>query len=194
MGNLSGIFVDWQGPERIYHSLSLSMTQDLDSLKTQLLKKFQCTDERFREKFRSVRPESEESFQSFHTRISQLYNRWIDLSGIDRSFDRLMDLMLQEQILQSCCKEMVVFLRERKCESVDELAEAGERYRIAHTGKSIARESVTGLWSGSDAASANECLANGSWRDNKSYRGNSRSGYWGSPYPVTRTSSSSQQT
>ena len=77
---------------------------------------------------------------------------------------------------------MVVFLRERKFESVDELVEAGERYRIAHPGKSIARKSVTSLWGGSGAASANACLANGPWRDNKSYRVNSRIGYRGSPY------------
>ena len=41
---------------------------------------------------------------------------------------------------------------------------------------------MTSLWSGSDAASANACLANVSWRDNKSYHGNSRSSYRGSPY------------
>ena len=34
----------------VYHSLSLSMTQEHNALKTQLLKKFQCTKEDFRER------------------------------------------------------------------------------------------------------------------------------------------------
>ena len=77
-----------------------------------------------------------------------------------------MDLILQEQILQSCSKEMVAFLRERKSQSVEGLFEAGGRYRVAHPGKSIARNFVTSLWSSSDFASANECLA----RQSDSYR------------------------
>ena len=68
----------------------------------------------------------------------------------DRSFHSLMDLILQEQILQSCSKEMVAFLRERKSQSVEGLFEAGGRYRVAHPGKSIARNFVTSLWSSSD--------------------------------------------
>ena len=55
-----------------------------------------------------------------------LYSRWIELSETDKNFDSLMNLILQEQVLKSFSKEMVVFLKERKCQSVEELVEAGE--------------------------------------------------------------------
>ena len=132
----------------------------------------------FREKFRSVRPVADESFQSFYTRIVHLCNRWIDLSKTGRTFDGLMDLMLQEQILQSFSKETVVFLRERKFQSVEELVEAGERYRVAHPGKPLARKSVSNLWS--ESASDNECFATVAWRHSNFYRGYSQGNRRGS--------------
>ena len=67
-----------------------------------------------------------------------------------------MDLILQEQILQSCFKEVVIFLRERKFQSVEELVKAGETYSVAHPGSPIARKSVSNLWN--ESATANECL------------------------------------
>ena len=104
----------------------------------------------FREKFCSARPETVEFFKSFHTRIVHLYSRWIELSETDKNFDSLMNLILQEQVLKSFSKEMVVFLKERKCQSVEELVEASERECVAHPGKSIARKRVSNLWISSD--------------------------------------------
>ena len=85
-----------------------------------------------------------------------LCNCWIDLFKTGRTFDGLLDLILQEQILQSCFKEVVIFLRERKFQSVEELVKAGETYSVAHPGSPIARKSVSNLWS--ESATANECL------------------------------------
>ena len=104
------------------------------------------------------------------------------MSETDKTFDSLMDLTLQEQILQSCSKEMIVFLRERKFQSVEELTEAGERYRVIHPGKSVARKTVGNLWSISGSASANEFLANVSLRHSNFYRGNSRGNRRSSSY------------
>ena len=65
---------------------------------------------------------------------------------------------------------VLFFLRERKLESVEELVEAGERYRVVHPGKCAARKSVSSLWSSGDSFSA-DCLANVSWTNSNSYPG-----------------------
>ena len=60
----------------VYHSMSIADSQDYVKLKTELLKPFMCTSEGFRDMFRSVKPESGESFTSFVIRVSHLLERW----------------------------------------------------------------------------------------------------------------------
>lgn len=124
----------------LLHSLSTNGLVSYDELKVQLLLKFQCTEDGFRERFRAVKPEVNESFTSFLTRARHLLDRWIDLSECDKSFEGLEELVLKEQILQSCCKDLAVFLRERKFTSIKELCESAELYRTAHPGKNLARK------------------------------------------------------
>ena len=90
----------------VYHSLSLEGAGSYDSLKTPLLRKVECTEEEFREKFRTVRPETGEPFLAFLSRARHFLDRWIDLSGIERNVDQLLDLFLREQILHSCARDL----------------------------------------------------------------------------------------
>lgn len=59
----------------LYHSLSSAGTISYEFFKESLLKKFQCTKEGFREKFRTVTPETDESFQSFRNRLKHYADR-----------------------------------------------------------------------------------------------------------------------
>ena len=73
-------------------------------------------------------------FQSFNIWIlcKSLYTCWIDMPGVDRSSDGS-----DVARAQSCSEEMVVFLEELTCQSVEERVEAGERYHVAHPWKSV---------------------------------------------------------
>ena len=129
----------------VYHGLCALSTFTYNDLKQALLTKFQCTREGFREKFRSCRPDQEESFQSFYTRLKHLFNRWIEMAKIDNSFDDLFDLVLSEQILLAVSKDLAVFLRERSLNTSKEIIETAECYRLAHPGKNMARSAGMGL-------------------------------------------------
>ena len=123
-----------------YHSLCTAGPVAYADLKLQFLRKFQCTEDGFRERFRSVRPEAGESFFSFCTRIRHLLARWIELSEIEKSFEGFQELILREQFLHSCSKDLAVFLRERKLRKLDEICSAAENYRDAHPEKNLARK------------------------------------------------------
>ena len=125
----------------LFHSLSAKQTISWDDLKTELLRKFRCTEEGFRAKFRSVRPETDESFAAFLIRAGHHLDRWIELSGITLDFQDLRDLLLREQILQSVSLDLMTFLRERKIESAEEMCELADQYKSAHPHKSVARKS-----------------------------------------------------
>ena len=116
----------------VYSRLSAEEALDYDKLTTALRKCYQLTEEGFRLKFRTCRPERGEGPVQFAARISGYLERWIDLSNMKKDYESLVDLMLREQFSLSCNKELSVFLKERKCTSIDSMAEAAERYTEAH--------------------------------------------------------------
>jgi len=58
--------------------------QAYDSLKDALLKRFNLTEEGFKQKFRSVRPETGEAPTQFIARLENYLMRWIDSANIDK--------------------------------------------------------------------------------------------------------------
>ncbi|XP_070186314.1 uncharacterized protein [Littorina saxatilis] len=154
----------------LYHSISGEQTLSWDVLKSHLLRKFQCTEEGFRERFRAVRPEMGESFLAFLTRCRHLLNRWTELSGVSNTAEGLQDLFLREQILQSCTKDLAVFLRERQLGDVAALCEAAELYREAHPNKTLARKSDVSIFSAGVGVADSTGFNNGG-SGSRGYRG-----------------------
>ena len=157
----------------LYHGLCAAGSFDYRTLKQALLTKFQCSQEGFRERFRSCRPEQEESFQSFFTRLKHYFHRWIDMAGVEKSFERLMDLILSEQILSSVSKDLSVFLRERSLKSAKDIIDTAECFRLAHPGKNLARSSNTAFVAQAQNSSAGgqQNQNRGSWRGRGYNRG-----------------------
>ena len=85
------------------------------------------TEETFKRKFRSSKPEAGESFVQFVTRLRS----WIDMSGINKTYDRLFDFMVCDQFLFMCNVNLKTFLLEKRCESAEALASMADMYRGA---------------------------------------------------------------
>ena len=127
----------------LYHSFAAAENLTWDQLKEELLKKFQCSTEGFRTKFRSVRPEKHESFPSFFIRSAHYLDRWIELSQTDKDYKSLRNLLLREQLLQSVSKDLAVFLQERDFKTAEEMCKAADLYKIAHPEKPVSRRDTT---------------------------------------------------
>ncbi|XP_070184620.1 uncharacterized protein [Littorina saxatilis] len=144
------------GALSLFHSLFSTGTLSYEDLKKELLKKFQCTREGFREKFRSTKPEADESFGTYVTRMTHLFNRWLRLSDIETSYEALFDFVLCEQILNSVCTDLAVFLKERDCKNLKDMIASAEMYKSAHPNKCLARKSqVNSLGTGNVAFNQN---------------------------------------
>ncbi|XP_070204765.1 uncharacterized protein [Littorina saxatilis] len=129
------------GALSLFHSLFSTGTLSYEDLKKELLKKFQCTRDGFREKFRSTKPEADESFGTYVTKMKHLFNRWLRLSDIENSYEALFDFVLCEQILNSVCTDLAVFLKERECKNSKDMIASAETYKSAHPNKCLARKS-----------------------------------------------------
>ncbi|KAK3767539.1 hypothetical protein RRG08_003971 [Elysia crispata] len=56
-------------------------------------------------------------------------------AGIDKEYADIRDLILKEQTLNACLKELAAHLREQKDQSLQALADAAKRYLEAHNMK-----------------------------------------------------------
>ena len=115
----------------VYALLPTEKALDYDFLKTALLQRYDLSEETFKRKFRSSKPEAGESFVQFVTRLRSYFRRWIDMSGIDKTYDRLFDFMVCDQFLFMCNVDLKTFLLEKRCESAESLASMADMYRGA---------------------------------------------------------------
>ena len=116
----------------VYSRLSSTDAIVYDTLKEALLKRYQLTEEGFRVKFRLSKQESGETANQFIVRLDNYLTRWMDLGKVDITFEGLKDLILREQFLAVSGKNLVMFLKERKIKSVEEMTQLADQYIEAH--------------------------------------------------------------
>lgn len=116
----------------VYSRLSASESLDYTVLRDALLKRYQLTEEGFRQKLRDGKLEPGETASQFAVRLESYLTRWMGLAGAEATYDGLKDIMLREQFIQSSGKNLALFLKERKPRSVTEMAQLADQYNEAH--------------------------------------------------------------
>ena len=159
----------------LFHSLSEGGSLTYDSLKENLLKKFQCTPDGFRKKFREARPVAGEPFETYAVELRRLFDRWLTLSSVEKDFDSLVDLILAEQLMESVSKDLAIFLCEKDEHKFPDMIKAAESYRRAHPTKTLSRKSDLTLFSAAVGQVTDDyCASGGSSGFGQSSRGGSR--------------------
>ena len=90
------------------------------------------TEERFREKLRTAKPERGESFGQFMTRLEGYFNRWIELGHVDKTYQGLKDALLREQAMSVVTRNLRIFIMERKPKDIGEMSILAEQYLEVH--------------------------------------------------------------
>ncbi|KAJ8017406.1 hypothetical protein HOLleu_45213 [Holothuria leucospilota] len=80
----------------VYSRMSDSQSKDNAKLKSALLFKFQLTADGFGGRFRNARCESRETYSQYLERIKGYLTRWIEMRNKQKTYDDLIDLLLQE--------------------------------------------------------------------------------------------------
>src|SRR6266568_2251767 len=109
----------------VYGRLSTDQAKDYAFVKDALLKRFKTT-------FYTSKVEVGESPTQFIARLSNYLTRWIDLSGIDKSYESLKELMIREQYLNISPKDLMLFIRERKPANNALMATLAESFVDSH--------------------------------------------------------------
>ena len=106
----------------VYSRLSEEAAQDYDRVKLALMKRYDLTEDGYRRKFRASKPEVDESPEQFIVRLDTYLVRCSEASNTERSFEGLKDLIVKEQFIVSCPKELAIDLRERAPEAHVQIA------------------------------------------------------------------------
>ena len=116
----------------VYSRLSEDAAKDYDRVKIALIKRYDLTEDGYRRKFRASKPEVDESPEQFIVRLDRYLLRWLELSNTARTFDGLQDLIVKEQFIDSCPKDLAIHLRERAPETLAKIAKIADQYLEAH--------------------------------------------------------------
>ena len=116
----------------VYSRLSEEAAKDYDKVKIALMKRYDLTEDGYRRKFRASKPEVDESPEQFIVRLDRYLLRWLELSDTERTFDGLKDLIVKEQFIDSCPKDLAIHLRERAPETLAKIAKIADQYLEAH--------------------------------------------------------------
>ena len=116
----------------VYSRLSEDAAKDYDKVKIALMKRYDLTEDGYHRKFRASKPEVDESPEQFIVRLDRYLLRCLELSNTSRTFDGLKDLIVKEQFIDSCPKDLAIHLRERAPETLAKIAKIADRYLEAH--------------------------------------------------------------
>ena len=116
----------------VYSRLSEEAAKDYDKVKTALMKRYDLTEDGYRRKFRASKLEVDESPEQFIVRLDRYLLRWPELSDTAQTFDGLEDLIVKEQFIDSCPKDLAIHLRERAPETLEKIAKIADQYLEAH--------------------------------------------------------------
>ena len=122
---LSGTALD------VYARLSSTEALDYDIIKGALLKQYNLTEEGFRSKFRTSDPDQGENLSQFITRIRMYMKRWMEMAEV-KTYEALQDLIIREQFMDICNKELAMYLKEKQYISLGDMCKQVERFLEAH--------------------------------------------------------------
>ena len=96
----------------VYSRLSEEAASNYDKLNIAFMRRYDPTEDGYKRKFRASKPEIDESPDLFIVRLSTRLFWCFELSETERSFDGPKNLIVKEQFINSCPKELAVHLRE----------------------------------------------------------------------------------
>lgn len=123
----------------VFGRMPASDSTDYDKVKIALFQRFRLTAEGFREKFRQCKPEDAETGKQFAARISNYFDRWTELSGTENTYSAIRSGIIEEQFLNCCSPNLVVFLKEKRLQTHDDLADLADGFNEAQGLKNLGK-------------------------------------------------------
>ena len=112
----------------VYARLPNSEADDYSKIKNVLLKNYNLTEEGFLGKFRKSKPKDDESPEQYITRIGNYCGGWFESAGVS-TYEEIKSLIVKEQFLNMCPRNLTTHLKERSFESIPEMCKQAHKQK-----------------------------------------------------------------
>src|SRR5215469_10573225 len=109
-------------------------------VKEALLERYNLTESAYKQKFRESKPQYEDTPARYLERIEQYLTKWIELSKTEKTYEGIKELFVVEQFLQTCQKELCVFLQENNAKPIEQITSHATYFINARNGKLISKD------------------------------------------------------
>ena len=99
----------------VYSRLPADAAADYDLLKEALLKRYNLSEDGYRQRLRQARAEKGENPEQFAERLKNYVHRWVELTKVEKSYAGVCDLIVKDQFMSVCPKDVVVHLLKLVC-------------------------------------------------------------------------------
>ena len=70
----------------------------------------------------------EESADQFIFRIKTYLEKWVELADVEATFEGVKNLMIKEQVIEACHRDLSIHLQERNLQTLVELSKIAKQY------------------------------------------------------------------
>jgi len=103
-----------------YVHMDIEETLDYDQVKSAILSKYAINPETYRQRFRSLEIEPDETPKELYVRLKELYEKWVQPKG--KTVEAVAEVIILEQYLRMLSPELQVWVREHNPSSAVEAA------------------------------------------------------------------------
>ncbi|XP_066988204.1 uncharacterized protein [Macrobrachium rosenbergii] len=117
--------------QKVYVTLDESLSSDYDNVKAIVLKAYELVPEAYRQRFRNLQKDREQTFVEFARGKRQYAEDWLKSKEVD-NFEGLKELVLVEEFKRCVPDKLKVHLEELKIDTLQEVAIASDEYYLSH--------------------------------------------------------------
>ncbi|GFN74002.1 hypothetical protein PoB_000050800 [Plakobranchus ocellatus] len=99
------------------------------------MKRYDLTEDGYRRKFRTCKPAEGENPDMSIVRIVTYLDRWIELSKMDKSDEKLKDLIVREKFMDACPEDLATSLREKDLPTLERVTKEADLFLKARNRK-----------------------------------------------------------
>ena len=118
--------------QEIYSALPVEKSSDYDEVKQAILKAYELVPEAYRQRFRNIRKQPEQTHVEFARVKEQMLNRWLSSNEVKEDFGQLRQLILIEEFKQCVHVDIKTHLDESKIQNLSEAATRADDYALTH--------------------------------------------------------------
>lgn len=116
----------------IYTQLSVEQAASYDEVKDLILKGYELVPEAYRQKFRNYEKVSSQTYVEFARSKEQLFDRWCHSQKVDKSHDKLRQLVLVEEFKRCIHSDVRTFINEQRAETLEDAARLADEFSLSH--------------------------------------------------------------